>query len=178
MRIGIIVGSVRDEQNGAAVGRWVLEHARAKGGAEFELVSLKDYELPVLTSATLPAMAGKSYDSQQVQAWSDAIDALDGYIFVTPEYNHGVPGGFKNAVDSLGPEWNGKVLGLVGYGAVGGVRAVEQWRLIMANFSQTVVRAAVDLSLFVDFADGAVVDSDPKVATLHGMIDEMTAARA
>ena len=178
MKIAIIVGSVRDEQNGAAVGQWALRHAQAQGGAEFELVALKDFDLPVLSSATLPAMAGKSYDDPRVQSWSEAIDSFDGYIFVTPEYNHGVPGGFKNAVDSLGSEWNGKVLGLVGYGAVGGVRAVEQWRLIMANFSQTVVRAAVDLNLFVDFADGAVVDSEPKVATLRGMIDEMIAAGA
>lgn len=178
MKIGIIVGSVRDEQVGASVGEWVLRHTQAKGGAEFELVSLKDFDLPVFSSATLPAMADKSYDSEQVQAWSRVIDDLDGYIFVTPEYNHGVPGGFKNAVDSLGSEWNGKVLGLVGYGAVGGVRAVEQWRLIMANFSQTVVRAAVDLSIFTDFADGAVIDSDPKVAALNGVLDEVIAAGA
>lgn len=176
MKIGIIIGSVRDEQKGAAVGEWVLRHAEAKGGADFELVHLKDFELPVYSSATLPMMAGRSYDSEAVTAWSQKIDSLDGYLFVTPEYNHSVPGGFKNAVDSLGPEWVGKATGLIGYGAVGGVRAVEQWRLILANFSQSVVRGAVDLNLFVDFTDGQVVDSDPKVASVEGMIDEVLTA--
>lgn len=178
MKIGIIVGSVRDDQNGRAVGEWVLRHTQAKGGADFELVQLKDFDVPVFTSATLPMMADRSYDSPAVTAWSQKVDSFDGYIFVTPEYNHGVPGGFKNAVDSLGPEWVGKVLGLVGYGAVGGVRSVEQWRLIMANFSQTVVRGAVDLNLFTDFADGAVVDNEHKSGALAGMIDEMVAAGA
>ena len=75
MKIGVIVGSVRDGQAGASVGEWVLRHAQAKGGAEFELVSLKDFDLPVFSSATLPAMAEKSYDDAKVQAWLQRGDA-------------------------------------------------------------------------------------------------------
>ena len=178
MKIGIILGSIREERSGQTVAEWVAQESQARQDATYELVDLKSFDVPLLTSATVPGAADKKYDSEQVTRWSGAIDSYDGFIFVTPEYNHGVPGGFKNAVDSLGSEWNGKVLGLVGYGAVGGVRAVEQWRLIMANFSQTVVRAAVDLSIFTDFADGAVIDSDPKVAALNGVLDEVIAAGA
>ena len=162
MKIGIIVGSVRDGQAGASVGEWVLRHAQAKGGAEFELVSLKDFDLPVFSSATLPAMADKSYDSEQVQAWSRVIDDLDGYIFVTPEYNHGVPGGFKNAVDSLGSEWNGTVLGLVGYGAVGGVRAMPVVRALARKLR-------VDLAqVRATGPDGTVTLADVKQAAAAG----------
>ena len=74
--------------------------------------------------------------------------------FVTPEYNHGVPGGFKNAVDTLGPEWVGKPVSFIGHGAVGGVRAIEQWRQILANFSMPMTRAELNFNLFLDWADG------------------------
>lgn len=150
MKIGIIVGSVRDEQAGASVGEWVLRHAQAKGGAEFEPVSLKDFDLPVFSSATLPAMADKSYDSEQVQAWSRVVDDLDGYIFVTPEYNHGVPAALKNAFDVLYPEWVHKGAALVSYGADGGVRAVEHWRTILANAQMHVVRGQVSFSTMLE----------------------------
>lgn len=126
MKIGIIIGSTREGRTGAAVGQWVMDRAQAKGDADFELIDLKDFNLPMYTSATLPMMANKVYDSEEVTAWSRAIDSCDGFIFVTPEYNHGVPAPLKNAVDSLGSEWSQKSSALVGYGAVGGVRAVEQ----------------------------------------------------
>ncbi|MDO5618207.1 NADPH-dependent FMN reductase [Kocuria sp.] len=176
MKIGIIIGSTREGRNGEAVGKWVEKHAADKGGAEYELIDLKSFDLPLFTSETLPMMANKQYDSEAVTAWSRAIDACDGFIFVTPEYNHGVPAPLKNAVDSLGSEWSNKASAFVGYGAVGGVRAVEQWRQIMPNFSQHVVRSAVDLNLFTDFEDAGVVHSDLKVKSLHGMLDELHAA--
>ena len=122
----------------------------AKGGAEFELVSLKDFDLPVFSSATLPAMADKSYDSEQVQAWSRVIDDLDGYIFVTPEYNRSVPGPFKNAFDCLAAEWAGKPVAFVGYGPSGAVRAIEAWRQL-AGGTDPVSKAAPG-SIRGDFA--------------------------
>jgi NAD(P)H-dependent FMN reductase len=67
--------------------------------------------------------------------WSAKIDSFDGYIFVTAEYNHGIPGALKNAIDYLYKEWNNKAAGFVGYGSAGGVRAVEQLRLGMHVFT-------------------------------------------
>src|SRR5690625_7894286 len=109
MKIGIINGSIRDERNTVAVADFVFEVASQRNGSvEYELVDLADYDVPLLSSPVHPMVANKTHTDPKVQAWSDKIDALDGYIFVTAEYNHGVPGGFKNAVDLLGTEWVAK----------------------------------------------------------------------
>ncbi|WP_220492167.1 NADPH-dependent FMN reductase [Propioniciclava sp. MC1683] len=103
MKVGIVLGSVRDGRAGEAVANWVAKGAAGRE-ATYELIDLKAFDVPLLTTNTHPMRAKKSYDDERVQAWSDAIDACDAYIFVTPEYNHGVPGALKNAVDSLGQE--------------------------------------------------------------------------
>ncbi len=105
MKVGIVVGSIREGRKGIHVGQWVLDEASKREDATFELIDVKEFDLPLLTSSTLPAAAKRQYDSENVRRWSAAIDACDAYVFVTPEYNHGVPGAFKNAVDLLGPEW-------------------------------------------------------------------------
>lgn len=164
MKIGIIVGSIREGRKGEQIGAWVNEVVAGRDGeATYELIDLKSFDVPLLTSPTHPMMADKSYDDPAVQAWSDAIDACDAYVFITAEYNHAVPGAFKNAVDSLGKEWIGKVVGFVGYGSVGGVRAIENWRAALANFSMYDVRAEVNLSLFTDF-DGDTFTPDERRA--------------
>ncbi|WP_285028944.1 NAD(P)H-dependent oxidoreductase [Mycolicibacterium sp. lyk4-40-TYG-92] len=173
MRIGIIVGSIRDGRAGAGVGAWVAEQAAGRDDAQFELIDLKTFDVPLLTSATVPAAAKKQYESENVQRWSAAIDACDGFIFVTPEYNHGVPGAFKNAVDSLGSEWFGKTVGFVSYGADGGVRAVEQWRQIVANFQMLDVRAQVSLSLFTEFGADGFTPLDRRPGELAGLLDQL-----
>ncbi|MEI2776747.1 MAG: NAD(P)H-dependent oxidoreductase [Tetrasphaera sp.] len=156
MKIGIIIGSIREGRAAEAVATWVLDHAQAHGGADFELVDLLKFDVPLLTSATVPGAANKQYDDERVTHWSQAIDSFDGFIFVTPEYNHGVPGAFKNAFDSLGNEWAGKTVGFVSYGAESGVRAVEHWRQIVANFHMAAVRQQVSVSRFLEFDRSAV----------------------
>lgn len=117
----------------------------------------------------------KKYQDAQVQAWSDAIDACDGYVFVTPEYNHAVPGAFKNGVDSLGAEWVGKPVGFIGYGSVGGVRAIENWRQVVANFSMCDVRAEVNISLFTDFEDGAFAPAERRSDEVNEVFNQVEA---
>ena len=179
MKIGIIIGSIREGRCGASVGEWVLEQAQGREGFDYEIVDLKSFDVPLLTSATVPGAARKKYDSPQVTAWSQAIDACDAFIFVTPEYNHSVPGAFKNAFDSLGPEWTGKAVGFVSYGAESGVRAVEAWRPIVANFQMVDVRQQVSLSTFGEFdgTQGTPNDRRPGEAkTLCGQLEKMTTA--
>jgi len=178
MKIGIVIGSVREGRNGKAVGDWVVERAATRGGAEFELVDLKEFDLPLVTSATLPAMADRRYDSPNVTRWSEAIAACDGFVFVTPEYNHGVPGALKNAVDSLGSEWTGKTIGFVSYGADGGTRSVEQWRQIIANFQMLDVRAQVSMGLFTDFDADGFAPQERRVAELTTLLDQLVALTA
>lgn len=176
MKIGIIIGSVREGRLGESIARWVRDTAEVPGDVELELIDLKSFDLPLFTGAVPPAALGKHYDSVAVQAWSEAIDSCQGYIFVTPEYNHGVPGAFKNAVDTLGAEWQNKPLAFVGYGADGGVRAVEQWRQIMVNFNCYDVRQALALSLFTDMGPDGFTPQERRADELKGLIEQLLTA--
>ncbi|KQB83602.1 NADPH-dependent FMN reductase [Corynebacterium oculi] len=176
MKIGIIVGSIREGRLGDQVGQWALGVAREqpeKEATEFTLIDLKDFDLPLYASEVLPAMANKEYGNEQVQEWSRAIDACDAFLFVTPEYNHSVPGAMKNAVDSLGAEWQGKPIGFIGYSATGGIRAVEHWRAIMANFQCPMLRTQLDFSIFTDVREGVFSPNQRSVDTLVRMIGEL-----
>src|SRR5699024_6102651 len=152
MKLGIIIGSVREGRFGGGVAQWFTPIAQERNSDEvtYEVIDLKDFDLPVLTSATVPGAARKQYDDERVQRWSATIDDCDGFVFITPEYNHGVPGGFKNAFDSLGAEWAEKPVAFVSYGAEKGIRSVEQWRTIVSNFHMVDVRAQLAVSVFED----------------------------
>ncbi len=178
MKIGIVVGSIRQGRAAASVAQWVADQAGGRSAA-YEIVDLQSFGVPLLTDATLPAMANRQYADAGVQRWSAAIDGCDGFVFVTPEYNHGVPGALKNAFDSLGPEWLGKSVAFVSYGAEAGVRAVEQWRQIVSNFSMVDVRAQVSLRRFEEFAqDGTVQPNERRNGELATLFDQLEAAVA
>jgi len=131
LRVAIIVGSTRPGRKGEAVARWVHEIAASRGDAEFELVDIKDYDLPLLDEP-LSAIFGR-YSKDHTKAWSAKIASFDAFVFVTPEYNHATSGALKNAIDYLYHEWNNKAAGFVGYGGAGGTRAVEHLRLVMGE---------------------------------------------
>ncbi|OYO22421.1 NADPH-dependent FMN reductase [Enemella dayhoffiae] len=173
MKIGIIIGSTRPGRSGESVGPWVADQAAGRTGADYELVDLADYNLSLLAEPTVPGMANRQYERAETRAWSQKIDEFDGYVFVTPEYNHGVPAALKNAVDVLGPEWGDKALGLVGYGADGGVRAIEQWRVIAANLRLIAVRNQVSLSLFTEFGPDGFEPADRRAGELSGVLDQV-----
>jgi NAD(P)H-dependent FMN reductase len=149
LKIAIILGSTRPGRNGEAVSQWVYEIAKKHNDANFELLDIKDYNLPLLDEPIPPSMG--QYTKEHTKTWALKIDSFDAYVFVTPEYNHGIPGALKNAIDFLYKEWNNKVAGFVSYGGAGGVRSVEQLRLVMAELKVATVRAQVTLSLFTDF---------------------------
>jgi NAD(P)H-dependent FMN reductase len=149
LKIAIILGSTRPGRNGEAVSRWIYDIAKKRSDAEFELVDILDYNLPLLDEPIPPSMG--QYSKDHTKQWAAKINSFDAFVFVTPEYNHGIPGALKNAIDFLFAEWNNKVAGFVSYGSAGGVRAVEQLRLVMAEVKVATVRAQVQLSLFTDF---------------------------
>lgn len=175
MKIGIIIGSVREGRKGAKVAEWV-EKSAADRDADYTLIDLAEFDVPVLDWAKVPGAAKKQYEDEKVKAWSAAVDACDGYVFVTPEYNHSVPGGLKNAVDWLGPEWTGKALGLVSYGAESGVRAVEHWRQIMANFSMMVVRGQVSVSTFLEWDGDTFLPNERRPQELTTLFEQLEKA--
>lgn len=176
VRIGIIIGSTRPGRNGEAVARWVYEHARKRTDAEFELVDLKDFNLPMYDEPVPPSF-GKNYQHEHTRRWSEKIDALDGFIFVTPEYNHATSGALKNAIDYLYLEWNNKAAAFVGYGSLGGARAIENLRAIMAELQVADVRQQVSLSLFTDFEDFKVFkpNEEMHLPALNTMLDQLIA---
>ena len=151
LRIGIIIGSTRPNRVGESVAKWVADHAQQRNDATFELVDLRDFDLPLLDEPMPPSMG--QYSKAHTKAWAARVDSFDGYVFVTPEYNHGISGALKNALDFVYAEWNNKAAGFVGYGSAGGVRAVESLRRVMAELQIADVRAQVMLSLFTDFEE-------------------------
>ena len=101
------------------------------------------------------------------------MDACDGFVFVTPEYNHSVPGPFKNAFDCLAAEWAGKPVAFVGYGSAGAIRGVEAWRTIVVNFSMPQLRNQLDFGFFTDWADGEFRPVDAKVERTNSLLAEL-----
>ncbi|MHB8352218.1 MAG: NADPH-dependent FMN reductase [Thermoplasmata archaeon] len=149
LKIGIVLGSTRPGRIGDQVARWVLDHAKARPDATYELIDVADYHLPLLDEP-IPASAGK-YSQPHTKVWAEKIAACDGFVFVTGEYNHGIPGALKNAIDFLFAEWNNKAAGFVSYGSGGGIRAVEHLRGVMAEIKVADVRSQVVFSLIHDF---------------------------
>jgi len=173
-RIAIIIGTTRPGRNGEAVAKWVYEIAQKRTDAEFELVDIKDFNLPLLDEPVPPSMG--QYSKPHTKAWAAKIGSFDGYVFVTPEYNHGISGALKNAIDFLFAEWNNKAAGFVSYGSVGGARAVEQLRLVLAEVQIATVRNQVLLSLFTDFENFAVFKPDPRhEKSANDMLDHLVA---
>ncbi|WP_062443426.1 NADPH-dependent FMN reductase [Herbidospora daliensis] len=173
-RIGIILGSTRPGRNGEQVARWVYDHASQRTDATFEIIDLLDYPLPHFDEPLSPLMG--QYANDHTKAWAAKIASYDGFVMVTPEYNHSTSGVLKNAIDYLFAEWNNKAFGVVSYGGVGGARAAEHLRLIGGELKLADVRTNVALSLFTDFVDFSKLNaSDYQVATLTTMLDEIVA---
>jgi len=173
-RIGIILGSTRPNRNGEQVARWVLEVASRREDAEFELVDLRDYPLPHLDEPMPPSLG--QYQNEHTKQWADTIASFDGFVIVTPEYNHGTSGVLKNALDFLYAEWNNKAVGFVSYGAVGGARAVEHLRLVAGELQMADVPQQVALSLITEFENySAFNPGDYNLPALNTMLDQIVA---
>lgn len=144
LNIAVIIGSTRQGRIGEAVGKWVLENAQKRHDATYELLDLATFKLPLL---------GETKDTTNVEKWNNALSKYDGFVFVTPEYNHALPGALKNALDSARDPWANKAAGIVSYGSSYGARAAEQLRAVLSEVQIADVRNQVLLSLFTDFED-------------------------
>lgn len=174
LKLAIIIGSTRPGRVGEGVARWVHELAKQRRDAAFELVDIADFNLPLLDEPVPPSQG--QYSKDHTKAWAAKIASFDGYVFVTPEYNHGPSGALKNAIDFLYAEWNNKAAGFVGYGSAGGVRSVEQLRLVMAEVQVATVRNQVALSLFTDFENYSTFKpASHHEKSLGGMLDQLVA---
>ena len=173
-RIAVILGSTRPGRRGEQVARWVIGRAQRRTDAEFELIDLVDYPLPHLDEPLPPSMG--QYRNPHTRDWAATISRFDGFVFVTPEYNHSTSGVLKNAIDYLYAEWNNKAMGVVSYGAVGGARAAEHLRLIAGELQMADVRTNVALSLFADFENFTELAPGPhQVEALQTMLSQVIA---
>ncbi|NUP74058.1 MAG: NAD(P)H-dependent oxidoreductase [Sinomonas sp.] len=166
-KIAIVTGSTRDGRKNRHVAEWVLAEAQKRQDAEFELVDIADYGLPLLgQSGSEQARAG-------VKEFSARIDEFDGYIFVTPEYNHSLSPALANALSYLKPELANKAAGIVSYGSAFGVRAVEHLRGILSELQVAHVQKTGLFSLFADFRDGRFAPSELQAASIIPMLDQV-----
>jgi NAD(P)H-dependent FMN reductase len=172
IKIAIIIGSTRPGRKGEAVGKWVFELARKRQDAEFELIDLADIDLPLLDEPYPPSL--NKYTKDHTKEWAAIIAPFDAFVFVTAEYNHGIPGALKNAIDFIYAEWNNKVAGFVSYGSALGTRSVEQLRLVMAELQIATVREQVMLSLYTDFENMSTFKPAPlHEGKLKTMLDQV-----
>lgn len=145
MKIQVIVGSTRQNRFSEKPAHWIAEYAKTKPDLEVELVDLRDYPLPFFDEPMSPSRLQRKYSDERVQIWSKKVDEADGYIVVSPEYNHAYPAVLKNAFDVLYPEWNYKPIGFVSYGNANGARAVEQLRLVAIELQMAPIQRALHI---------------------------------
>jgi NAD(P)H-dependent FMN reductase len=178
LNIGIILGSTRPGRRGEQVAKWVLGEARKRDSANYELVDLADFDLPHLDEEA-SASQGR-YANDHTKKWAAEIAKYDGFVFVTPEYNHSTSGALKNAIDFLYAEWNNKAAGFVSYGAAGGVRAVEHLRLIVGELQIADVRQQVAVSLLTDFEGYTTLKPlphlEPALGTMFDQVESWAGA--
>ncbi len=146
MKLKIILASIRKNRLGGRVAKWATTELD-KNDIVYELIDLKDYNLPFLDSDTVPFDLNKKYPYDIVQYWSNKIDEGDAYIIITCEYNRGYPATLKNAIDWLGMELWGKPVAFISYsdGPFGGVRCIEQLRSVISNFNMYGIRNAISI---------------------------------
>ena len=174
VRIGVILGSTRPNRNGEQVAKWVFDLASRRDDAQFELVDLRDYPLPHLDEPLPPSLG--QYQNEHTKQWAAKISSFDGFVIVTPEYNHGTSGVLKNAIDYLYAEWHNKAVGFVSYGSAGGVRAVEHLRLVAGELQMADVRQQVVLSLITEFENYSVFKpGDYNLGALNTLFDQVIA---
>ena len=151
LKIAVILGSTRPVRRGAVVADWLLAQAAARTDAQYELLDRADFPLPHLDEPVNAKAGPDLYSKDHTKAWAGKIAEYDGFVFVTPEYNHSTSGVLKNAIDYLYQEWTNKAAGFVSYGAVGGARAIEHLRGVLSELQVAHVQQQLSFSLYTDF---------------------------
>jgi NAD(P)H-dependent FMN reductase len=146
LKIHVILGSTREGRYSEKPGRWLCDYMSKDARFAVELVDLRDWPLPFFDRATIPAaVQDGDYGDPLANRWAQKIAAADGFVLVTPEYNHGYSAVLKNALDWLYAEWHRKPVAFLGYGSVAGVRAVEQLRQVVVQLQMAPIGAAIEL---------------------------------
>jgi NAD(P)H-dependent FMN reductase len=142
--IQVVLASTREGRFGEKATAWVMDRLGGRDDLDVELLDLRDYPMPFFEQSRAPAYGHREYPPE-VTRWAEAVERGDGYLVVTPEYNHGYPAVLKNALDNVFPELNRKPIAFVGYGNAGGARSIEQLRLVSVELEMAPLRHSVHI---------------------------------
>jgi len=146
------MGSTRQGRFVEQPANWIFELLKKKEDVEAELIDLRDWPLPFYDEPVSPSMMTmmkKDYVNSLAKKWAKKIGEADGYLIVTPEYNHGYPAVLKNAMDYVYNEWNNKPVGFMSYGGIaGGTRSVQQLRQVAIELQMVPIRNGVHIPLY------------------------------
>ncbi len=148
LKIQIIIGSTRQNRFSEKAAAYVFQEAEKEKEIEAELIDLREYPLPFFDEPVSPSMfevAHHEYTNDIAKKWTKKIEEADGYIIISPEYNHGYPAVLKNAIDYVYNEWHKKPVGFVSYGSVGGARVIEQLREVVIELQMVPIRSAIHI---------------------------------
>jgi NAD(P)H-dependent FMN reductase len=145
LRLQVIIGSTRPGRFADKPAAWIVDRLSTREDFELDVLDLRDHPLPLFDSSMSPARTLREYPNEAVAKLGQRFDSADGFIALTSEYNHGYPASLKNAMDYVFPEFNRKPMAFVGYGNVGGARAIEQLRLVSIEFEMAPLRHAVHI---------------------------------
>jgi NAD(P)H-dependent FMN reductase len=177
VRIALIIGSSRPNRFADAPARWIEQGATDRSDMTLETLDLRDWPLPYLEEPMPPSATGGVYSSPACERWRHKLGEFDGFITLAAEYNHGPTAVLKNALDSAKTEWKDKPMAFVGYGGVGGARAIEQLRLNVIELEMAPLQKAVHIGLepFLGvLTQGRALDDYPYlVKTRTSMFDQL-----
>lgn len=175
MKLHIWLCSVRPHRAGLPITTWFHGVAQQHGKFETRVVDLAEVALPMMDEPEHPRF-GK-YQHAHTRAWSALCSEADAFVFVAPEYNHGLTAPWKNAIDYLVAEWRYKPCGFVSYGGpAGGTRAVQQAKQVVTALKMMPMIESVTLPLFTQHLSAdKTTFAPPEVQTkaAHAMLDEL-----
>ncbi|SFQ42435.1 NADPH-dependent FMN reductase [Salibacterium halotolerans] len=170
MHIQIIVGSIREGRKAKTVGDWAYQFSAKRENFSVELIDLKDWDLPMFDFSKPPIMG--DYENPLQQQWADKIAQGDGYLFISPEYNHGYTPVLKNALDYIYGEWGHKPASFITYGGAGGARGIEQLRLVLIELNMVPLRESLHISnLWNKFKNGFFEGDKSDVKQLNKVLE-------
>jgi NAD(P)H-dependent FMN reductase len=173
----ILVASTRAARFADVPLNWLIAQTASRADFMFEVLDLKDHQLPFYDRAGSPGMAPRQYGSDAERALGEKIEAADGFLVITNEYNHGYGAALKNTLDHYFVEWNRKPISFLGYGNAGGARAIEQLRQVAAELELASVRPTVNVlgSYIMAIRGGADANEvfAPLVPRLEALLNDL-----
>lgn len=150
IKLKVITASTRPGRKGPAISQWILDILKQYDSIQIEHLDLKEINLPFLDEPHHPRL--RKYTKEHTIKWSQTIDDADAFIFVTPEYNYGMPATLKNALDFLFAEWAYKPVGIVSYGGLSaGTRSAQMLKQVITTLKMMPLTESIAIPFFTKY---------------------------